>query len=59
VCNTLHLISTMTVRYRQQRETFASNSLEDFLHVSEVAMNRVVYMMHSMICNKKILLSSM
>lgn len=32
----------MTVLYSQQGETFASNTLEDFLNVSEAVLNRVV-----------------
>lgn len=42
VCNIVHSISTMTVLYSQQCKTFASNSLEDFLNVSEAVINRVV-----------------
>lgn len=41
LCATVHSISTMTVHNRQQCEAFASNSLEDFLNVREVAINRV------------------
>lgn len=42
MCNVVHSVSTMTVLYSQQRTTFASIRLEDFLHISEVAINRVV-----------------
>lgn len=38
---TVHSVSAMTVHYRQ-REAFASDSLEDFLNVREVAINRAV-----------------
>lgn len=42
LCATVHSISTMTVHCRQQCEAFASNRLEDFLNVREVAINRLV-----------------
>lgn len=42
MCNIVHSVSTMTVFYSQQCKTFASNSLEDFLNVSEAVINRVV-----------------